>query len=85
MATRPIEAGVLRLTLAAQREFHLLIEKGEEGYYVASVVELPGCHTQAKSLSELDRRTRDAIELYLEAEGKDLHIPEFIALKKIRV
>ncbi len=63
----------------------MAIEKGEDGYYVASVVELPGCHTQAKSLSELDKRIKKVIELYLEAEGKDLHIPEFIALKKVRI
>ena len=71
--------------VTGQREFHVAIEKGENGYYVASVVELPGCHTQAKSLNELDRRIKEAIELYLEAEGKDLSIPEFIALKKVRV
>ncbi|HEY4698808.1 MAG TPA: type II toxin-antitoxin system HicB family antitoxin [Nitrososphaerales archaeon] len=41
------------MTVAAQKEFHITIEKGEDGYYVASVVELPGCHTQAKSLDEL--------------------------------
>jgi len=71
--------------VTSQREFHVAIEKGENGYYVASVVELPGCHTQAKSLNELDRRIKEVIELYLEAEGKDLSIPEFIALKKVRV
>lgn len=73
------------MVVTSQREFHVAIEKGENGYYVASVVELPGCHTQAKSLNELDRRIKEVIELYLEAEGKDLSIPEFIALKKVRV
>lgn len=64
-----------RLAVTSQREFHVTIEKGEDGYYVASVVELPGCHTQAKTLNELNRRIREVVELYLEAEGKDLHIP----------
>ncbi|MBN2006900.1 MAG: type II toxin-antitoxin system HicB family antitoxin [Anaerolineae bacterium] len=32
------------------REFSVIIEQDSEGYYVASVPELPGCHTQAKSL-----------------------------------
>jgi hypothetical protein len=30
--------------------------------------ELPGCHTQAKTLDELNSRIKEAIELYLEVE-----------------
>ena len=74
-----------KMAITRQKEFHVTIEKGEDGYYVASVVELPGCHTQAKRLSELNQRIREVIQLYLEAEGKGLHIPEFIAFKKIRI
>ena len=68
-----------------QHEFHVVIEKGENGYYIASVVELLGCHTQAKTLKELDKRLREVIELYLEAEGKELEMGKFVALKKVRV
>jgi predicted RNase H-like HicB family nuclease len=35
------------------REFDVLVEQDEEGYYVASVPALRGCHTQARSLDEL--------------------------------
>ena len=35
---------------------------------MASVPELPGCHTQAKSLDTLMKRTREAIQLCLEVE-----------------
>ena len=52
---------------------------------MASVVELPGCHTQARELSELDDRVKEAITLYLEAEGENLTVPEFIALKKVKI
>jgi hypothetical protein len=31
-----------------KRKFTVLIERDEEGYYVATVPGLPGCHTQAK-------------------------------------
>ncbi len=48
------------------REFNLLIERDSEGFLVASVPELPGCHTQARSLDELMERTREAIALCLE-------------------
>ena len=61
----------------------MAIERGEDGYYVADVIELPGCHTQAKTLKELDARVKEAIELNLEAGGKDLHIPEVVVVKKI--
>jgi len=68
-----------------QHDFHVVIEKGENGYYVANVVELPGCHTQAKTLKELNRRLKEVIELYLEAEGRELEMDKFVALKKVRV
>jgi predicted RNase H-like HicB family nuclease len=49
-------------------KFSVLVERDEDGYYIASVPELPGCHTQAKTLDELTNRVKEAIELYLEAE-----------------
>ena len=50
------------------RTFNLVIEKDRDGYFVASVPELRGCHTQAKSLDVLLQRARAAIELCLEVE-----------------
>jgi len=49
-----------------KKEFTVIIEQDEEGYFVAEVPELPGCHTQAKSMDELLERTREAIFLCLE-------------------
>ena len=40
------------------REFTVIIERDEEGYYIADVPELKGCHTQARSLDELMERCR---------------------------
>ena len=50
-------------------KFGVVVERDEEGCYIASVPELPGCHTQAKTLDDLTKRVREAIEAYLEAEG----------------
>jgi predicted RNase H-like HicB family nuclease len=50
------------------REFTVITEQDEDGIYVASVPELPGCHTQAKTLDVLNSRIKEAIELYLEVE-----------------
>jgi len=46
------------------------MEQGTDGYLISTVVELPGCHTQAKTYDELNVRTKEAILLYLE-ERKD--------------
>ena len=55
------------------REFNVIIERDSEGYFIASVPELRGCQTQAKSLDVLIKRIKEAIELCWEAEGDDLH------------
>ena len=44
--------------------YTVLVEKDEEGYFVATVPELRGCHTQAKSLDVLMRRVQEAIALF---------------------
>lgn len=48
------------------REFSVIIERDEDGWFIATVPELPGCHTQAKSLDKLLVRAREAIGLCLE-------------------
>jgi predicted RNase H-like HicB family nuclease len=50
------------------REFNVIIEKDEKGWYVATVPELKGCHTQARSMDELQSRIREAIELCMEPD-----------------
>ena len=50
------------------REFNVIIERDEDDFFVASVPELRGCHTQAKSLDTLMERIKEAIELCLEME-----------------
>lgn len=49
--------------------FSVVVERDEDGYYLGSIPELPGCHTQARTLDELMVRVREAVELYLEVEG----------------
>jgi predicted RNase H-like HicB family nuclease len=54
-------------------EFSIIIEQDSEGWFVGSVPELLGCHTQAKSLDALMERIREAIEVCnppTEAVGK---------------
>jgi predicted RNase H-like HicB family nuclease len=51
-------------------ESTVIIEQDEEGYYVASVPQLHGCHTQARSLDELMARVKEAVGLCLEVQAE---------------
>ncbi|MEK6898145.1 MAG: type II toxin-antitoxin system HicB family antitoxin [Nanoarchaeota archaeon] len=66
------------------RNFNIIIEKGEDGYLLSEVVELPGCHTQAKDMNELIKRTKEAISLYLKEGDIELET-NFIGIQKIEV
>ena len=55
----------MRKNILKQNQFKVVMERDEDGYFVASVPALPGCHTQAKTLPELMERVRDAIRLCL--------------------
>jgi predicted RNase H-like HicB family nuclease len=65
------------------KEFSVIIEKDEDGYFVASVPSLRGCHTQAKSIDTLMKRIREAIELCLEVEEPESN--EFVGIQKVAV
>lgn len=52
------------------KEFTVIIERDEEGFFVGTVPSLRGCHTQARSLDELMERMKEAIQLCLEVEGE---------------
>jgi predicted RNase H-like HicB family nuclease len=65
------------------KEFTVIIEQDEEGYYIAEVPELKGCHTQAKSLDTLMERVREAIQLCLEVYGKKYPMTHLIGVQKI--
>lgn len=66
------------------KEFSVIIERDEDGYFVASVPSLRGCHTQAKSLDTLMERIKEAIELCL-VEMEHPIINEFIGVQKVAV
>ena len=68
-----------------QRTFDVVVERDAEGFYVASVPALPGCHTQAKSLDEVDRRIREAVQLCLEVDGLPEQDLEFVGIQRITV
>ncbi|MEK6874118.1 MAG: type II toxin-antitoxin system HicB family antitoxin [Nanoarchaeota archaeon] len=64
--------------------FNIIIEKDEDGWFVSEVIELPGCHTQAKTIKQLLGRTKEAIKGYLDDDNPEFQ-GEFIGIEKIEV
>jgi predicted RNase H-like HicB family nuclease len=77
------------------KQFKVIIEQDEDGYFVASVPSLPGCYTQAKTISELKNRIKEAISLCLEMAKTDFQYrrrlkifayePSFVGLETVKV
>ena len=64
--------------------FDVVVRQDEDGYYVATVPELPGCYSQAKSLDELMSRIKEAILLCLEEEDAS-EMGSFIGVQVVEV
>ena len=67
------------------RQFDVVIERDEAAFYVASVPQIPACHTQARSLDEITQRIREAIELCLDVEGTPEHTLEFVGIQRVTI
>ncbi len=67
------------------RDFHVIVERDSESYYVASVPTLPGCHTQAKSMDKLYERIKEAIALYLEVEDETTQPLDFVGIQRVTI
>ena len=68
-----------------KRKFTVLIEQDEEGYFVATVPALRGCHTQAKNLDTLMKRVREVIALCLEDSNNHVGPLELVGIQQIYV
>ena len=66
-------------------KFNILIEQDEDGYFISEVIGLPGCHTQARNLDELMKRTKEAIILYLKCMKIKNFKEKFLGLQQIEV
>ncbi len=66
-------------------QFDVVVEKDSEGFFVASVPALAGCHTQARSLDELMVRVKEAIELCLEVQEVDTEELTYVGVQRITV
>lgn len=65
------------------REFYVVIEKDEDGFFVGEVPSLKACYSQGRTMDELLKNMREVIELCLESEGETTSMPEFIGVQKV--
>jgi predicted RNase H-like HicB family nuclease len=49
-----------------QKEFYVIIEKGEDGFFVGEVPQLKACYSQGETIDELMSNIKEVIELCLE-------------------
>lgn len=48
------------------REFYVVIERDEDGFYVGEVPSLTGCYSQGETIDELIQNMREVIALCVE-------------------
>ena len=70
------------MAILTGREFYVIIERDEDGYYVGQVPQLRACYSQGRTLDELMVNIREVIELCLEEEDEET-LPEFVGLQKV--
>ena len=66
------------------REFYVIIERDEDGYYIGEVPQLKACYSQGETIDELMANIKEVIELCLEEEDNDT-LPEFVGIQKVVV
>ena len=64
--------------------FTVLIERDEDGMYIASVPALRGCNTQGKDLNELLKNIKEAILLCLEVQ-KETPKEDFVGIQQVQI
>jgi len=67
-----------------KREFYVVIEQDEDGYFVGEVPQLRACYSQGKTLDELMENIREVIQLCLEEEEQE-SANQFVGVQKITV
>ena len=65
--------------------FPVVIEQDEDGWFVGLVPDLKGCHSQAKTLPQLEKRIREAIKLCLSVEKGKVAQNRFVGVHQLEI
>ncbi len=69
------------LVQAMKRKFTVVVQRDEDGGYIGSIPELPGCLSQGNTREELMQHMQEAAELWLEVEGEPSATVEICELR----
>ncbi|MEG3975148.1 type II toxin-antitoxin system HicB family antitoxin [Microcoleus sp. herbarium8] len=69
----------------SKREFYVIIERDEDGYYVGEVPQLKACYSQGETIDELITNIKEVIALCLQEEEGDEKLPEFVGIQKVMI
>ena len=70
--------------MTRKREFYIIVERDEDGFFVGEVPQLKACYSQGKTLDELMENMKEVIEMCLEEEEFE-ETSEFIGVQKITI
>ena len=65
--------------------FTILIEQDEDGIYIAKVPDIAGCYTQGNSVEQVMERIKEAIQVCLEADWKEIQPMKFVGVQQLEV
>jgi len=63
----------------------VIVQEGEDGWFVVTCPSLPGCISQGKTIEEALSNIKEAIELYLEPDEDDLILTNSARMIEIAV
>ena len=67
-----------------KREFYMIVERDEDGFFVGEVPQLKACYSQGRTLDELNHNIREVIEMCLEEEEVEETL-EFVGVQKVTI
>ena len=66
-------------------KFPVVVERDEDGWYIGSVPALRGCHTQARTLAQLEKQLVHAIKVCLNGERPRARRNTFVGVHQIEL
>jgi predicted RNase H-like HicB family nuclease len=66
-------------------QFKVIVQEGEDGWFVVTCPSLPGCISQRKTIEEALSNIKEAIELYLEPDEDELILTNSARMIEIAV
>jgi len=73
----------LKASAMNKMELTMMVEKGENGYFVGQIVEYPAALSQGKTIEELEKNLKDALKLLLQVQKDQLKL-EYAKRKAIK-